>query len=41
MNGEVAKGKDVKLGGVAGVSNSTLRRHVVKISWGGRKFASC
>ena len=36
MNDEIAKGEDVQLGGVAGVSNSTLRRHVVKIAWGGR-----
>ena len=36
MENEIAKGEDVQLGGVAGVSNSTLRRHVVKIAWGGR-----
>ena len=35
VNDEVAKGEDVQFGGVAGISNSTLRRHVVKIAWGG------
>ena len=28
MENEIAKREDVQLGGVAGVSNSTLRRHV-------------